>query len=156
MPALLMRTWRVSTSWAALSTCEALVTSSARGVTRWLACSSTLRVPAYTLFAPRLSASLTSARPMPRLAPVIMTVLFVMFIHFSFSKSVIFSAFMALRRTKIRGAADIESAVRDALPEPGCSRDQKQSCPDGCGSDGSRHALTGRCDAFGGDGCRDD
>src|SRR5262249_22363764 len=75
-----MRTSRVSTSSAARWICEALVTSSVRGVTRLSGCCSALRVPAYTLFAPRLSASLTSARPMPRLAPVIKTVLFARFI----------------------------------------------------------------------------
>jgi hypothetical protein len=40
--------------------------------------------------------------------------------------------------------------------EPGCSRDQKQPCPDDDGSDGSRDALTGRCETFDGDGCRHD
>src|SRR5437867_1012264 len=33
----------------------------------------------------------------------------------------------------------------DASSEPGCSRDQKQPCPDDDGPDGSRDALTGRC-----------
>src|ERR1700739_2291111 len=70
---------RVSTSPAACVICEALVTSSVKGVTRLSAFCCARRVPAYTLFAPRLSASLTSARPIPRLAPVIKTVLFVIF-----------------------------------------------------------------------------
>ena len=41
-------------------------------------------------------------------------------------------------------------------PEPGCSRDQEQSCPDDEGSDGSRDALTSRCETFASDGCRHD
>src|SRR6266481_6862827 len=44
----------------------------------------------------------------------------------------------------------------DASSEPGCSRDQKQPCPDDDGSDGSRDALTSRCETFDGDGCRHD
>jgi 2'-5' RNA ligase superfamily len=40
--------------------------------------------------------------------------------------------------------------------EPGCSRDQKQSCPDGDGPGSSRDALTGRRQTFDGDGCRHD
>ena len=36
----------------------------------------------------------------------------------------------------------------DASSEPGCSRDQKQPCPDDDGPDGSRDALTGRCETF--------
>jgi len=43
-----------------------------------------------------------------------------------------------------------------ASSEPGGSRDQKQSCPDGAGSDGSRDALTGRREAFDSDGGRHD
>jgi hypothetical protein len=43
-----------------------------------------------------------------------------------------------------------------ASSEPGCSRDQKQPCPDDDGPDGSRDALTGRCETFDGDGCRHD
>ena len=39
---------------------------------------------------------------------------------------------------------------------PGCSRDQKQPCPDDDGHDGSPDALTGRCETFDGDGCRHD
>ena len=42
----------------------------------------------------------------------------------------------------------------DASSEPGCSRDQKQPCPDDDGPDGSRDALTSRCETFDGDGCR--
>src|SRR5687768_17616513 len=37
-----------------------------------------------------------------------------------------------------------------------CSRDQKQPYPDDDGSDGSRDALTSRCETFDGDGCRHD
>src|SRR5258705_7970923 len=44
--------------------------------------------------------------------------------------------------------------VLDASSEPGCSRDQKQPCPDNDGPDGSRDALTGRCETLDGDGCR--
>jgi hypothetical protein len=46
--------------------------------------------------------------------------------------------------------------MRDALSEPGCSGDQEQPCSDDDGSDGSRDALTGRCETFGGDGCHHD
>src|SRR5438552_5166842 len=42
------------------------------------------RLAAYTRFAPLFKASSTSARPMPRFAPVIKIVLFSMFITFSF------------------------------------------------------------------------
>ena len=58
--------------------CDALVTSSLSAVTRSSAISIGPRLPANTLFAPRRMASLTSARPMPRFAPVIRTVLFAM------------------------------------------------------------------------------
>src|SRR5438876_11489875 len=44
----------------------------------------------------------------------------------------------------------------DASSEPGCSRDQKQPCPDDDGPDGLREARTGRCETFDGDGCRHD
>jgi hypothetical protein len=44
----------------------------------------------------------------------------------------------------------------DASSEPGCSPDQKQPCPDDDGPDGSRDALTGRCETLDGDGCRHD
>ncbi len=44
--------------------------------------------------------------------------------------------------------------VRDASSEPGFSRDQEQPGPDDDGADGSRDALTGRCETFGGDSCR--
>src|SRR5215208_1612392 len=44
----------------------------------------------------------------------------------------------------------------DASSEPGCSRDQKQPCPDDDGPGASRDALTGRCETFYGDGCRYD
>src|SRR5512132_3875528 len=44
----------------------------------------------------------------------------------------------------------------DASSEPGCSRDQKQPCPDDDGPDGSGDALTGRCETLDGDGCRHD
>src|SRR6266403_3095649 len=46
--------------------------------------------------------------------------------------------------------------MRDASSEPGCSRDQEQPGPDDDGADGSRDALTGRCETFDGDGCRHD
>src|SRR5213078_1912932 len=45
---------------------------------------------------------------------------------------------------------------QDASSEPGCSRDQKQPCPDDDCSGDSRDALTGRCETFDGDGCRYD
>jgi hypothetical protein len=44
--------------------------------------------------------------------------------------------------------------MQDASSEPGCLRNQKQPDPDGNGSDGSRDALTGRCETFDRDGCR--
>ena len=50
----------------------------------------------------------------------------------------------------------ITSSSRDPSSEPGCSRDQEQPRPDDDGSDGSRDALTGRCETFDGDGCRHD
>src|SRR5712692_6722950 len=102
-PALLMRTSRLSTSSAARWISETLVTSRVRGVTRLSVFCSALRVPAYTLFAPRLSASVTSARPIPRLAPVIKTVLFAMFIPFSFPKFVLLCGITGLGQRKIRG-----------------------------------------------------
>ena len=52
------------------------------------------------------------------------------------------------------GEAQVHDA--DASSEPGCSRDQKQPCPDDDGPGGSRDALTGRCETFDGDGCRHD
>ena len=65
-----------------------------------------------------------------------------------------------------RGVASLRSQARtvgevlvhdaDASSEPGCSRDQEQPCPDDDGPDGSRDALTGRCETFDGDGCRHD
>jgi hypothetical protein len=62
----------------------------------------------------------------------------------------------------------IRCAARHAnvlvLPEPAPvmissgprSRDQQQSCHDDNGPDGSRDALTGRCETFDGDACRHD
>ena len=46
------------------------------------------------------------------------------------------------------------NTVGVALSEPGCVRDQEQSCPSDHGSDGSRDALTGRGETFDGDGRR--
>jgi len=43
----------------------------------------------------------------------------------------------------------------DASSEPGRSCDQKQPCPDDNGPSGSRDTLTGGCDTFDGDGCRE-
>src|SRR5258708_6812302 len=63
------------------------VTSSVRGVTRSSGCCRAPRVPAYTFFAPRRSASSRRARPIPRLAPVIKTDLFEIFMTFSFVDS---------------------------------------------------------------------
>src|SRR5262245_60278259 len=77
-PALLTRTSRASTASTARWICDALVTSSVRTVTRSSAMSNGPRLPANTLLAPLRIASLTSARPMPRFAPVIRTVLFAM------------------------------------------------------------------------------
>src|SRR5713226_8991439 len=58
--------------------------------------------------------------------------------------------------SQARTWAKFRRTLRDASSEPGCSRDQEQPCPDDDGSDGSRDALTGRCETFDGDGCRDD
>src|SRR5688500_18257570 len=44
-------------------------------------------------------------------------------------------------------SADVSSKSR-------CSRDQKQTCPDDDGADGSRDALTSRCETFDRDRCR--
>jgi hypothetical protein len=44
----------------------------------------------------------------------------------------------------------------DASSEPGCSRDQKQTCPHNDGSDRPRDALTRWSETFNGDGCRHD
>ena len=46
--------------------------------------------------------------------------------------------------------------MRDVSSEPGCSRDQERPCPDDGGSDGSRDALTGRCETFDRHRCRHD
>src|SRR5215510_7831380 len=73
-----MRTSRVSTASTARWICDVLVTSSVRAVTRLSAILIGPRLPANTLFAPLRMASLTRARPMPRFAPVIRTVLFAM------------------------------------------------------------------------------
>src|ERR1700690_2890276 len=71
-----------------------LVTSSVRGVTRLSGCCSAPRVPAYTLFAPRRSDSSTSARPMPRLAPVTRIILSsIVFIYFLFTMFTVFLFF---------------------------------------------------------------
>src|SRR5260370_36393748 len=82
-----MGTWSVSTSSRGRGICEPLVTSSVRGVTRSSGCCRAPRVPAYTFFAPRRSASSRRARPIPRLAPVIKTDLFEIFMTFSFVDS---------------------------------------------------------------------
>jgi hypothetical protein len=52
--------------------------------------------------------------------------------------------------------AKFRRTMPDASSEAGCSRDQKQPYPGGNGSDGSRDALTGRCETFDSDGCRHD
>src|SRR5690349_8957412 len=75
MPALLTRMSRDSKLSAAARICAALVTSKVRGVTRASGWARGWRVPAYTRAAPRLRASVTSACPMPRFAPVISIVL---------------------------------------------------------------------------------
>src|SRR5258708_34661406 len=75
MLALLMRTSRDSTASTARWICAGSVTSRVRGVTRPSGWARDWRVPAYTRLAPRARASLTSACPMPRLAPVTRTAL---------------------------------------------------------------------------------
>src|SRR6266571_682895 len=64
----------------------------------------------------------------------------------------------AVGLAKVAGAHSGRSQVHDAnaSSEAGCSRDQKQTCPDGDGPGGSRDALTGRCETFDGDRCRHD
>jgi len=47
-------------------------------------------------------------------------------------------------------------AAEPRSSERGCARDQEQPRPDDDGSDGSRDALTGRCETFDGDGCHHD
>src|SRR5262245_40627103 len=79
IPALLLRTSSDSISCAARAIWAALVTSSVTNVTRGSAISRPPRTPAYTRAAPRTRASFTSARPIPRLAPVIRTDLFAIF-----------------------------------------------------------------------------
>jgi hypothetical protein len=59
-------------------------------------------------------------------------------------------------RSQARTVGEVQVHDADASSEPGCSRDQKQSCPDSDGPDGSRDALTGWCETFDGDGCRHD
>jgi hypothetical protein len=44
----------------------------------------------------------------------------------------------------------------DASSEPGCSRDQKQPCPDDDDPGGSGDAFTAWRETLGGDGCRHD
>jgi hypothetical protein len=46
--------------------------------------------------------------------------------------------------------------MRDGSSESGCARNQKQPHPDDGDPAGSRDALAGRCEAFDGDGCRND
>src|SRR5262249_11301027 len=72
----------------------ASVTSRGSGVTRPSGWAKGWRVPAYTRVAPLRSASSTSARPMPRLPPVIRTVLsaIVTMVTVSFSSRLIVSA----------------------------------------------------------------
>src|SRR5258708_35060649 len=82
MPALLMRTSSVSSSWTGRWICEPLVTSSVRGVPRSSGCCRAPRVPAYTFFAPRRSASSHRHRTIVRFAPVLKTYFFVTFIIF--------------------------------------------------------------------------
>ena len=59
-------------------------------------------------------------------------------------------------RSQARTVGEVQVHDADASSEPGCSRDQKQPCPDDDGPDGSRDALTGRCETFDGDGCTHD
>src|SRR6266536_3303072 len=56
----------------------------------------------------------------------------------------------------VESVGEVQVHDADASSEPGCSRDQKQPCPDDDGPDGSRDALTSRCETFDGDGCRHD
>jgi hypothetical protein len=55
-----------------------------------------------------------------------------------------------------RTVGEVRVPAADASSEPGCSRDQKQPCPDDDDADGSRDALTRRCETFNVDGCRHD
>ena len=79
MPALLIRMSSDPMRCAAAWTCAASVMSIVTGVTRGSGWVSGSRVPAYTRAAPRARASVTSACPMPRLAPVTRMVVSAMF-----------------------------------------------------------------------------
>src|SRR5260221_3533020 len=50
----------------------------------------------------------------------------------------------------------VSRTMRATSSKPGCPRDQDHPRPDDDGADGARDALAGRCEAFGGDGCRHD
>ena len=80
IPALFTRTSSDSTCASAVSICAVSVRSRISGVTRASLWVKGWRVAAYTLRAPRRRASSTSARPIPRLAPVTSTALSAMVI----------------------------------------------------------------------------
>ena len=99
------------------------------------------RVPAYTFFAPRRSASSRSARPMPRFAPVIKTVLFVMFMTvllLNRSWAVLNQCNFKDEKTK----AEIQRSLMRLLPEPYslAARFRKAASP---ASDTSTHFGSG-------------
>jgi hypothetical protein len=56
----------------------------------------------------------------------------------------------------VESVGEVQVHDADASSEAGCSRDHKRRCPDDDGPDGSRDALTGRCETFDGDGGRHD
>lgn len=59
-------------------------------------------------------------------------------------------------RSQARTVGEVQVHYADASSERGCSRNQKQPCPNDDGPDGLRDALTGRCETFDADGCRHD
>src|SRR3990167_301515 len=73
MPALLISSVTSASSAATRATSAGLVTSSFTGMTPGSVTEAGSRAPAYTLRAPRASASLAKAKPRPRLAPVMRT-----------------------------------------------------------------------------------
>src|SRR3984957_2910855 len=130
MPALLTRTSRASTASAAARMSAALVTSRVSGRTRGSECAHGSRVPAYTRRAPRRRASSTSARPMPRVLPVMRTALLaidvmtISFIVFLLSVFVLLLSVSGQRGEARRGeqigvpvVARVGREVEDGLPD---------------------------------------
>jgi hypothetical protein len=108
-PALLTRTSSESTCSTPAWICAGWVMSSVSGVTRRSRRTYGCRVPAHTRFAPRLSASSTSARPRPQLVPMTRTELSAMFVLLLITSSLV--------SFRVRSAGSAESiAARANLP----------------------------------------